>query len=444
MYLHGSKWSMNRRQKRSNPLRIIILLALVGAALYVNQVVVPTTPPLFLPTPTATRSPESYIIEGDALIKEGKIAQAIASYEQAVQSNPKNPTVFLTLARLQILSGNYKEGLTNTENALLLNQNNSMAHALQGWALSLQEEYLPAEAAFQKAIELDANNAVAYAYHAEMLVQQVANNKGDLGTLDKAKSESRMAQQINPDLMETHRARGNVLEVTSNYADAAKEFEAAIAIEPNMGDLHLALGRNYRALEDYPKAIEEFNKANALNPSDPLPDTYIARTYATVGEYAKAIQYAEQAVKEAPIDPYMWGNLGSMYYRNHQYSDAVKPLTLAVRGGKTDDGQDVQGLPLDYGRIAEYYYFYGLTLAKKGLCTDALPISQALLEGVKDDQVSVDNAAEIVTICEDVASGKLQPDGSTTPEAGADGGTAQPEQPASTEKAPAPEGTTTP
>lgn len=403
---------MNKRKKRSSPIRIFLLVALVGVGLYVNQVVVPATPPLFVATPTATRSPESFAVEAQQFATDGKMTMAIEAYQQAVRSDPKNANNYVELARLQIFAGKYADALVSAENALLLNPNLSSAQALRGWALSYQEDYLTAEAAFKRALEIDPNNAAAYAYQAEMLAQQVSNNVGEIGTLDKAVNASRMAQQINPNLMESRRARGIVLELTGNYSEAAAEFEAAIAINPNLADLHLALGRNYRQLEDYARAIEEFNRANALNPPDPLPDTYIARTYATVGEYGKAIQYAEQAVKDAAADPYMWGNLGTMYYRNQQFNEALKPLELAVKGGVTDEGVTVQGLPLDYGRIAEYYYLYGLAAARTGECGMALPIAQVLMEGVPDDQISVDNADAMVSICQDIADGNYAPEGS--------------------------------
>jgi tetratricopeptide (TPR) repeat protein len=200
--------------------------------------------------------------------------------------------------------------------------------------------------------------------------------------------------------METHRARGIVLELTGNYNEAAAEFEAAIAINPNIADLHLALGRSYRFLEQYDKAIEEFNKANALNPTDSEPDTYISRTYSTVGEYAKAIQYAQQAVKDDPLDPYLYGNLGQMYSRNAQYQESIEPLRISIRGGVSDDGREITGIPLDYGRVAEYYSSYGLSLARTGQCGEALQISQSLFEGVPNDETAAFNAGEIVNICQ--------------------------------------------
>lgn len=232
-----------------------------------------------------------------------------------------------------------------------------------------------------------------------MLVRQLTDGKGDLGSKDKAIDASRKALALGPNLMESHRARGFVLEYTANYAEAIKEFEAAVRQNEYIADMRLALGRNYRFMQQYDKAIEEFNRANALNPKDPMPNILISRTYATVGEYAKAIQYAQQAVKVDPRDPFIQGNLGVLLYRNRAYADAIPSLRLAVRGGATDSGQEVKGLPLDYGRVAEFYFTYGLALSRTSQCGEALQISQLLLQGVKDDEISVFNAQEIIKIC---------------------------------------------
>jgi tetratricopeptide (TPR) repeat protein len=404
MYLKGSKWSMNRRRKRANPWRIIVLLVLIGGAVYVNQVIVPTTPPLFIPTPTPTRAPESFVTEAENYLAQGKMSLAMKSYEQAIAADPKNPANYVALARLQIYTNNYPDAITNTENALLLNTNNSMAQALRGWALGMQGEYLDAETSLAQALEIDPNNGVAYAYLSEVLANKIANDFGDLGTLDDAIAASRKAEELIPNSLEAHRARGVILELTGNYEEAVRELEAAVVLNDDIADLHLILGRNYRSLTFYIEAIAEFGRANALNPADPLPDTYIARTYATNGDYQKAIQYAEQAVGDAPEDPYMYGTLGQMYYKNGQYTDAVDALRYAIKGGTTEDGIVVEGLPLDYGRIAEYYSAFGLALAKTQQCGEALQISQLIQQGVANDEISLYNAEEIINICQESMS----------------------------------------
>jgi tetratricopeptide (TPR) repeat protein len=38
-----------------------------------------------------------------------------------------------------------------------------MAHAVRGWALNFQGEYLEAESSIKRALELDPNNALAHA-----------------------------------------------------------------------------------------------------------------------------------------------------------------------------------------------------------------------------------------------------------------------------------------
>jgi tetratricopeptide (TPR) repeat protein len=402
MYLKGSKWSMNRRRSRKRPniFRIVTLIGLIAAVVYVNQVIVPETDPLFVPTPTATRAPESFVTEAENLLAQGKMIPAIAIYEDAIRADPQNVSNYITAAQLQVLTGDYEGAATNAENALLLSPNNSMAHAVRGWALGFLDDFLAGEASLNTAVEFDPNNGIAYSYYTELLVLQNEAGLDALGSLDKAVEASRMAEALAPNTMESHRARGLVLELTGNYKEAIGEFEAAVALNNNVADLHLALGRNYRYIQDYALAVEEFSRANTLNPSDPLPDIYISRTYATVGEFAKAIQYAEQAVKDAPTDPSMRGNLGSMLYRNRQYSDAVEHLGLATRGGFDEEGIEVEGMPLDYGRIAEYYYTYGLALARLGECGEALQIAQTLQQGVANDEIAVYNAQEMINICQ--------------------------------------------
>jgi len=77
----------------------------------------------------------------------------------------------------------------------------------------------------------------------------------------------------------------------------------------------------------------------------------------------------------------------------------VQALRLAVRGGTAEDGTPVEGLPLNYGRVAEYYSTYGLALARTGNCREAVEISQALARGVPNDEISLFNAQEITAIC---------------------------------------------
>ena len=400
MYIKGSKWSMQKKKRRSNPFRVIMLLILIAAVIYFDRMIVPTIPQFFQPTPTPTRAPESIASDAKGLEAEGKYSLAISAYKDAVRADPRNPDNFISLARLNIYSGNYEEAITDAENALLLNPNNDEAMALRGWAIGLAGDYVRSTGTLQDAIVANPANAAAYAYLAEIYTYMLQAGQGDLETLDNAINASRRAEELAPGTMETHRGRGFVLEYTSNFEEAVAEFEAAVALNPNIADLHLGLGRNYFNIQSYDDAITEYGRANALNPKDPTPETLIARTYALNGDYQKAIQYADAAIVDEPQNAYLYGNLGLIYSSARQYLDAIDMLRIAVRGGVSTDGAPIEGIPMDYGRVAQYYYTYGLALAREGQCGEALEISQAVQVGLRNDDIAVFNAEEMVNICE--------------------------------------------
>jgi tetratricopeptide (TPR) repeat protein len=390
---------MQKRRKPVNIFRITLLALLVAFAFYFERMVVPTMPVPGVPTATATRSPESYLTEADQYVREGKLSQAVESYQAALRANPSDVQTYLTLARILVFLGRNQEAQVNAENALLLNPNNATAHAIRGWALASQGDFLAGEASIMRALEIDPNHALAHAYYAELLADQYISGTGPINVIEKMIEESRIARRLGEGTMEAHRARGYVLEVTGSYPEAIQEYETAIAINNNIADLHLALGRTYRLMGIYEKAFDSLNRANALNPSDPVPDLLISRIYFTTGEYSKAEQYAEQAVRDSPQTTAYHGNLGVIQYRNFKWPEALQNLSYVVNGGLYNDEIQVEPLPIQPGRVAEYYYIYGFTLLRLGRCGEAVPIFRQVVNSVPSDSDAIFNATEGLRLC---------------------------------------------
>lgn len=385
---------MNRRRQRPNWFRIILLSLLVIGFAYVDRYVIAPMPPLGVPTATATRPPESYLTDAQNLFNQGKLAQSIQAYQQAISVQPNDAASYVGMARVQVFAGDYAGAQKSAENALLLSPNNSMAHAVRAWALDFQGDYIGAETSIKRALEIDDKNAAAHAYYAEILI--------DKGDVQKGIDESKVAEALAPNTLETLRARAYVLYSTANYEEAIREYQAAIAINPNIAMLHLAIGNNYYALGIYDKAIDEYTLANTLNPSDATPDFWTSRTYAVTGQFAKAMQYAETAVNDDPTNARYRGNLGVMYFYNALYVEAVNELSLAVNGGLTSDGQKVEPVELvaSSPRLAEIYYTYASALAKVGRCGDTLKIAQIVKARIPDDTTSVDKVNQAIQNCQ--------------------------------------------
>ena len=393
---------MNRRRRRPNWFGIILLCLLVLGGAYVDRFIVPTQPQYGVPSPTPTRSPESFVMQAQDYFNQGKLIPAIESYKEAVNSNPSDSTIYIALAQTQVFAGQYKDAVDSASNAILLNKNSSMAYAVLGWAMGFQGNFLEAENNIQQALTLDDRNALAHAYYVEVLVGYSYTPTSPPGTIEKAIEESKVAMNLAPDRLETYRARGIVLEATGNYPEAVDQYNKAIAINGNIADLHLSLGINYRFLGFYDQAITEFISANSLNPDDPTPDLYLSRVYATNGEYVPAMQYAESAVTNSPADTKLRGNLGVMYYRNGYWEKSAKELGFVINGGFAEDGAPLNAINLvpDDARLAEYYFTYGLALSRLNKCGEALDIVRMINERIPTNALAMENASAIVARCQ--------------------------------------------
>jgi tetratricopeptide (TPR) repeat protein len=411
MYLSGSKWHLRKKRRRSNPWRVLILLLLVGGAIYIWQFYIPTVPPLFVPTLTPTRSPASILLEAESLFQAGKLSQAEVTYQEAIAVNPREASYYIELARVRVFAGKYAEAETAARDALVIDPNSALAHAVLGWALDFraaQEEDVTQKLELldlallevEQAIKLDPNIALARAYYAEVIIDN------DISQYEFALEQAQIAVQLDPNLLEAHRAIGYVWELTGNREQALGAYELAMQFNPNLPRLHIDIGNMLRALGDVDGARASYLNAVALAPNSTEPLTLLAQLYAGTGEFGKASQYAKNAVDLIPSDARLRGNLGRMYYHNNVLDEAIIQLELAIRGGTAEEGLWVEGLLLDPGdpRVIEFYYTYGLALAKQGRCEEGVPIFEALLRGVPEDEIAVFNAQEGLILC-----GQLEP-----------------------------------
>lgn len=438
MYL--DRGSVNFRRKRRNNLnRIALYVVLILIGLYVAQRVRSgEIQPAFIPTPTATRSPMSYAEEGEAHFSSGRLADAVAAYEQATRLAPTNVEYWINLARFQVYAEQPEKAVETADIAVLIDRENSMAHAVRALALDWAGDYEEATNAAVRAIQLDANNALAHAYYAEVLT--------DTQRWAQAGDEAQLALSLNPNSMDVQRTYGYYLENVGAYEDAIRAYQAAATINPNLAFLYMRLGLNYRVLQQYDTALEYFQRASALDPKDVLPYLSISRTYFQVGEYGRSAQYLESALELEPENPDIYGRLGLVYFRALNYEGAEIELECAVKGCQHPErGTVVEPLSLDQGTL-EYFYTYASVKAAYLKCDEAIPVLNQVAAFAQDDEIVQGIVEENRNICARAeAPGAALPEGTVEGAATAVAGTPDANAPQSATAAPPPlQGTPTP
>jgi len=367
--------------------------------------------PLFDPTSTPTRAPESYLLEGKADFTAGNLNAAILAYQEALNINANDAKTWAELARIQTYSSAFLitneekkarlgQALESATKAVELAPEDSTAHAIRSFTLDwnansnfhtaaeVQDFLLQADQEAQTAQQLDNTNTLALAYYAEILI--------DTQQWDRAQSviNQALARPDANQYMDVYRVNGALLETLGQYNLAIGEYEKAITIAPNFTFLYLRIGANYRRLASeiqneesarpvYEQSLEYFAKAAKINEqigvNDPGPYLSISRTYSQLGEFFIAAKNVQKALSYEPNNADIYGQLGIIYFRSRNYEGAIDTLKCAIYGcnGEAscigrglercfpnlgENPVDVQGLKISPNTIV-YYYTYGSVVA---------------------------------------------------------------------------------
>jgi len=391
MNLIGKRPTFREVKPRSNIYRMILWLILITGGVWVLRALNSgQITPLFLPTPTPTRTSQSYALEGQAHFTAGNLNKAIAAYKQAVTFEPNNAELYAELARIEAYSSNLlttdverkqrlQEALDHANLAVEQAPDDSMVYAIRAfvldWNASLAGEervnYLTqAEQDAVRALQLDNQNTLALAYYAEILVDQQK--------WLQAQQYIKQAAARDPTLMDVHRVYAYVLESLGDYGSAIDEYKAAAEITPNLTFLYISIGVGYRHLQLYDLALEYFAKAASLDEQlgikDPVPYISIAKTYTQQGEFFIAARNINKAISFDPSNPDTYGQLGIVYFKSRNYEGSIPVFKCALYGCTAEEScaarncdeseaqSAVVGMDVSANTVA-YYYTYGSVLA---------------------------------------------------------------------------------
>jgi tetratricopeptide (TPR) repeat protein len=445
MNLRGDQLPFGSQGTRSRPGRILFYLGLIAAGILLTRLVeAGRVQPLFLPTPTPTRTTFSYAQEAETHFAAGALDRAIEAYQKAVENDPEDATSWANLARIQTYSSSLL-ATAEERRARLSGARESIENAVviapdsvENWAIRIlvydwsasaaddvterQQFFNEAESSMAQASILDPNNALAVAYEAELRVDR----QEFAPALDRAQQAIQLVDPENlAQQLDVHRVYGTVLENNGLYRQAIDEYLKAAEINENLTFLYLRIGANYRRLQDTENALRYFERAASLNEqnqiSDPIPYLAIGRTYLQDGEFFIAARNLERAVAIAPGNPELFGFLGIVYFKARNYESAETVLRCAVNGCGPEVGREllcqkvygcdpdeeeaqqygefVPGLPLEATTL-EYYYTLGSVLAFNNQCQDAEAIFQELIASYGSDPIVSAIVAEGRLLCD--------------------------------------------
>ena len=137
-------------------------------------------------------------------------------------------------------------------------------------------------------------------------------------------------RSLDPDSFQLHILPAEVYADGERYAEAIKEYEAALAKRPDAAGIHFSIGVAYWAQRQIAPATTNFLEALKENPSDPLTNVYLGDIAVQDREYDNALRYLTVASR-GNVDPFrVHLLLGKTYRGQHQWTQAKTELLAAA------------------------------------------------------------------------------------------------------------------
>ena len=230
---------------------------------------------------------------GNALLQLGEFAPAVAAYRLALAESPENADIHCNLANALRQLGELPEARLESERAIALNPQLSMAHNNLGLLLAQRAQRAEAALSYRRALSL--NPAYIEA------LNNLGNVLRELGESREAVALYRQAIELDPQRAESHCSLGTALCELQRLEEAAVSFRHALALHANYAQAHLGLATALRMQGRGSEAEASCRQALALEPKNVEALALLGELHADRGRFAEAQQLFHSALA---IDPH--------------------------------------------------------------------------------------------------------------------------------------------
>jgi tetratricopeptide (TPR) repeat protein len=330
------------RYPRQGPSCLLVIFVLFGIGLgifvisnreEVRNVIIPT------PTPEPTRSATEYALLADLSEGDNELMTAIEYYENAVRLDASKPEFFIRLINLLVRTGQPERALEVAEQATILAPESdavmtavAAAYIANGDRLydlgdptGAKLQYAQARQAADNAIDINPENATAYAYAAAGWVLP-----GEPENYTRAQEMADLAVVVDPQNPIARYYMATVLDYQGYYDAARDNYLLGIDADPNNANLLIGLAYNFFGTGNIPEAILYFERAVEADPNKASAYDGLAYMYIQLGQDPLAEENALEAVRLNPNVARAHGRLGEAYFRQFNYEKAVESLQHAV------------------------------------------------------------------------------------------------------------------
>ncbi len=264
---------------------------------------------------------QQYFASGNALFEQGKFADAVVEYRNALKADPKFGEARFKLAEALVRTGDARRAGQEYIRASDLLPDNAEAQIKAGSLLLFAGRFQDARSRAEKALQADPTSV-----EAQILL---GNATAGLKDVDGALAEMEEAVALAPSDARAYTALGAVQLAKGQADEAEKTFRKAVEVNPKAIGARLALAQFLWAANRRDEAQGELDAALALEPDNKLANRALAAFHTSGPNPAAAEPYLQRLAAD-PQDTNARVGLGDFYIRTGQTDKAREVLTKAA------------------------------------------------------------------------------------------------------------------
>lgn len=285
----------------------------------------------------------------------------LALWGDTVARRPDNPAAHDSLGNALEHAGRLEEAIAQHQQALQL-MDFAQGHYNLGNVLARSGRFQEAIEQYGQALRLRPDQADTYDNLGIALFQ--------LGRIPEAIEQYQHALQINPDHVQANNNLGVALVRTGRAPEAIAYYQAAARFEPGNASLQNNLGIALAKAGRSAEAIGHYEEALRLDPQNAATHVNLGISLAECGRTAEAVERYQQALRLDPSSAEAHLNLANVWFRQGRMTEAMAQCEEALR------------IKPDY---ADAHYNLGIALIQAGRMAEATGHFQQLLRINPDD-----------------------------------------------------------
>jgi tetratricopeptide (TPR) repeat protein len=206
-----------------------------------------------------------YVLQANLLVHANDLQAAESALTKAVELNKNNTDALLMLARLQESRGSIDRASASYEQLLQRNPRDVRSYVLFGALEETRGDWQKAEKLYQKALEIDADYALANNNLAYLMLQHGGN-------IDVALSHAQAARLRMPEDSHIADTLACAYLQKGAYETAIELLKQALQKSPDDATYHYHIALAYEKGDHKAEAKEHFKRAVALNPRYAQPE----------------------------------------------------------------------------------------------------------------------------------------------------------------------------